>query len=280
MSDAPEKPRPARSRSVKISRHEGSPPPVDLLSPIDGLFPPVDDFRRHEVGDEQLAEQRIYGFRKNDPRARAFKLLRSQVIKRVETDGVHLIGITSAAPGAGKSFVASNLAAALARIALADVYLVDLDLHRPALATRFSIEPGPDSPGVHEMLGGIVPDAHRVARLILLTAFRTNVATGELLTGANGDRLFATLRALPPESIVLIDMPPIFADDDAVIIGRRVDGVLLVIEDGYTTAKQARDTIRVLQPTPMIGTVLNRYRNQLLADDYGYGFSYGYGAYY
>ena len=115
---------------------------------------------------------------------------------------------------------------------------------------------------------------------MVVPGFRNDQATGEMLTGANGERLFAGLHALPPGTNVVIDMPPIFADADAVIIGRRVDGVLLVIEDGRTTAKQARDTIRVLQPTPLIGTVLNRYRNQLLADDYGYGYSYGYGAYY
>ena len=30
----------------------------------------------------------------------------------------------------------------------------------------------------------------------------------------------------------------------------------------------------------MLGAVLNRYQQQLLSDEYGYGMSYGYGAYY
>ena len=75
-------------------------------------------------------------------------------------------------------------------------------------------------------------------------------------------------------------MPPIFADDDAVIIGHRIDGFLLVVEDGKTTRKQVRDTMRLLSPTPMLGAVLNRYQRQIFSDDYGYGSSYGYGAYY
>ena len=257
-----------------------------MRSPVQSLLPPPDQIPQHMVDEEALAKTNVYGFRRADPRARAFKLLRSQILKRGEAGGTGLIGITSAAPGAGKSFVASNLAAALSRIALTDVYLVDLDLHRPALADRFSISKVPGVAGVHDMLAGDVPDLSSVARrinddrLIVMPGFRNDVATGEMLTGANGDRLFDTLRVLAADTLVIVDMPPIFADDDAVIIGKRVDGFMLVIEDGRTTAKQARDTIRVLQPTPLIGTVLNRYRNQLLADDYGYGFSYGYGAYY
>jgi len=247
------------------------------------LLPHPDQVVVHAVDEEGLTRGNIYGFRRADQRARAFKLLRSQIVKRMETERLGVIGVTSAAPGVGKSFVASNLAAALSRIATGDVYLIDLDLHRPALASRFSIRQGP---GVHDFLAGDVPDLHQVARrinddrLVVMPGFRNDLATGEMLTGLHGDRLFDMLRTLASDSIVIVDMPPIFADDDAVIIGRRVDGVLVVIEDGRTTAKQARDTIRVLQPTPLIGTVLNRYRNQLLSDDYGYGFSYGYGAYY
>jgi len=250
------------------------------------LFPSAEGTRVHEIGEAALSAQNIFGFRRADPRARAFKLLRSQMVKRNEGNRLSIIGITSAAPGVGKSFVASNLAAALSRIALSDVYLIDLDLHRPALADRFGLAKGPEAAGVHDYLAGDVPDLSGVARrindnkLVVVPGFRNDVATGEMLTGSHGDRLFAAMRDLPGGTTVIVDMPPIFADDDAVIIGRQVDGVLLVIEDGRTTAKQARDTIRVLQPTPLIGTVLNRYRNQLLADDYGYGYSYGYGSYY
>lgn len=246
------------------------------------LLPPPDRVPPFEVSMETLSDQSIYGFRNADQRGRPFRLLRSQVYKRCLEDGLKLIGVTSASPGVGKSFVAANLASSLSRLADIDVYLIDLDLHRPALATRFSV---PQRMGIHDYLtgdAGIDDVALRIneEKLVLVPGFRRDVATGELLTSPRGDALFAGLRALPENAIAILDMPPIFADDDAVIIGRHLDGFLLVVEDGRTTRKQALDTIRVLQPTPMIGAVLNRYRNQLFSDDYGYGLSYGYGGYY
>jgi protein-tyrosine kinase len=239
--------------------------------------------RSVDIPAEQLEGQNIVGFRNADTRARPFKLLRSQLLRRMQDQSIKVIGVTSAAPNVGKTFVVSNLAAALSRIADLNVVLFDLDLHRPAVASRFSFDP--NSPGVHDVLTGehrLDQVARRVndERLVIVPGFRRDVATGELLTSMRGEALFAGMRKLGDNVLVLVDMPPIFADDDAVIIGQHLDGFLLVVEDGRTSAKQAKEVLRVLQPAPMIGSVLNRYRNQLLADEYGYGLSYGYGGYY
>jgi capsular exopolysaccharide synthesis family protein len=248
------------------------------------LFSPIDRTAPHDVNPEQFEDQQIVGFRNADTRARPFKLLRSQIVRHIEEREIKIIGITSAAPNVGKTFVASNLAAALSRIADFDVYLIDLDLHRPAVAGRFSF--ADEGEGIHDFLSGEQPDIGKIARrinderLVVVPGYKRDVATGELLTSAAGTRLFEGLRALPKGSVVIVDMPPIFADDDAVIIGQHLDGFILVIEDGKSTRKQVLETIRLLSPTPFIGAVLNRYRSQLFADEYGYGFSYGYGGYY
>jgi Mrp family chromosome partitioning ATPase len=233
---------------------------------------------------EQFEDQNIVGFRNADTRARPFKMLRSQIVRQMEDGGIKVIGVTSAAPNFGKTFVASNMAAALSRISDYDVYLVDLDLHRPAVAERFSFEP--EGWGIHDFLTGEQSDIGQIARrineerLVVVPGYKRDVATGELLTSATGTRLFEGLRALPKGAVVVVDMPPIFADDDAVIIGQHLDGFVLIVEDGKSTRKQVQETIRLLSPTPFMGAVLNRYRSQLFADEYGYGFAYGYGGYY
>jgi len=252
--------------------------------PDQALFPPIDRIEPMDVLPEQLDDKNVVGFRNADTRARPFKLMRAQVVRQMEERDIKVIGVTSAAPNVGKTFVASNLAAALSRIADYDVYLVDLDLHRPAVGDRFSFES--EGWGVHDFLTGEQPDISQVARrineerLVVVPGYKRDVATGELLTSATGTRLFEGLRALPKGAVVIVDMPPIFADDDAVIIGQHLDGFILVVEDGKSTRKQVTETIRLLSPTPFMGAVLNRYRSQLFADEYGYGFAYGYGGYY
>ncbi len=247
------------------------------------LYDAEEEMTRWEVSEEDLSEQNVFGFDNNDQRGRPFKMLRTQIAKRVADGQLKIVGVTSAAPNVGKTFVSANLAASLSRIAGLHVCLLDLDLHRPALGPRFGIINGH---AVHDYLSGEVRDIREVGRqineerLVTIPGFRRDVATGELLTSPRGDALFAGLRALPPSTVVVIDMPPIFADDDAVIIGHRIDGFLIVIEDGKTTRKQVQETIRMLEPTPLLGTVLNRYKQRLFNDEYGYGHSYGYGAYY
>lgn len=247
------------------------------------LYTSEDEMPRWEVSQEMLAEQNVFGFDNRDGRGRPFKMLRTQIAKRVADRGVKIVGVTSAAPHVGKTFVSANLAASLSRIAGLHVCMVDLDLHRPAMGPRYGIINGN---AVHDYLDGEVRDIRKVGhrindeRLVIIPGFRRDVATGELLTSPRGDAFFAGLRALPPSTVVIVDMPPIFADDDAVIIGHRIDGFLLVVEDGKTTRKQVQETIRMLEPTPLIGTVLNRYQQHLFNDEYGYGHSYGYGAYY
>ena len=248
------------------------------------LFPTIDRIQAVEVLPEQFDNQNIVGFRNADTRARPFKLLRSQIVRQMEERDIRVIGVTSAAPNVGKTFVASNMAAALSRIADFDVYLIDLDLHRPAVAARFAMEE--EGWGVHDFLSGEQPDMGQIARrineerMVVVPGYRRDVATGELLTSAAGTQFFESLRALPKNSVVIVDMPPIFADDDAVIIGQHLDGFVLVVEDGKSTRKQVLETIRLLSPTPFMGAILNRYRSQLFADEYGYGFAYGYGGYY
>lgn len=256
----------------------------DIKSVQAAFFAPIDRIEAIDVLPEQFEDQNIVGFRNADTRARPFKLLRSQIVRQLEAREIKLIGVTSAAPNVGKTFVASNMAAALSRIADFDVYLIDLDLHRPAVATRFAFEA--EGWGIHDYLSGEQSDINQIARrineerLVVVPGYKRDVATGELLSSGAGTQLFERLRALPKNSIVIVDMPPIFADDDAVIIGQHLDGFVLVVEDGKTTRKQVTETIRLLSPTPFLGAVLNRYRSQLFADEYGYGFAYGYGGYY
>lgn len=227
------------------------------------------------VATTGLLDNHIYGLNSRDQRSRPFNLLRSQVLKLARARGWRLIGVTSATPRVGKSFIASNLAAALARTPEMHTYLFDLDLRRSSIAEYFNLE---GDLGIANYLAGEIPDLRPVARdvegerLTIFPSFSNQLHSAELVANARMEQLIADMRRLPPDSFCICDLPPVFANDDAVVISQKIDAYLLVVEEGVTTRKQVRDTFQLLQPVPCLGTVLNRYHGGLMGDDYGYGY--------
>ncbi|WP_108810027.1 CpsD/CapB family tyrosine-protein kinase [Sphingorhabdus sp. Alg231-15] len=229
--------------------------------------------------DDTLETNHIVGFDGNDIRSRPFNLLRSQVIKTLEANNWKLFGLTSATPAAGKSFLSLNLAAALSRLSDKTIYLFDLDLRRGSLADALGIE---GKVGLGEFLSGKTDDLHSVGHrvgdgnLALFPCYRVKSNSAELLASKRFEALMAAIKNLPDDVIVICDLPPAFANDDTIMIAQFLDAYMLVIEQGITTKKQMNNTVSLLNPTPCLGTVLNRYVGGLI-DPYGYG--YGSGAY-
>ncbi len=233
---------------------------------------------RHILPAADLGEA-IVGFRSRDERSRSFNLLRTQIV-RLMGEGVRVIGITSATPRVGKTFVACNLAASMARLPEQRTVILDLDLRRGSVAERYNI---PVERGLTEYLSGRDDQLADLAWGIegqQLTIYPTavrNVLSSELLAGSRCQELIAAARNRPEPGIVLCDMPPVFANDDAMILGEMIDGYIMVVEDGVTTAKQVRDSMRLMKSVRCFGTVLNNYVQGFTGDDYGYGYGKGSG---
>ena len=87
------------------------------------------------------------------------------------------------------------------------------------------------------------------------------------------DELVARARALGDDAVVIFDLPPVFANDDAILAAEKLDGVLLVVEQGVTTKKQLQGAMQLIHPTPLLGTVFNRFTGGN-GDPYGYGGKY------
>ncbi len=245
-------------------------------------FPTIETLERVDIDPDVNDINKVVGFNLRDAQSRPFNLLRSQVLKRMVSRKWKLVGITSATPGAGKSFVAANLAASLAQLPDRQVYLLDLDLRRASLGRVFGCT---GETGLTEYLMGEPVQLADIGRQIgdgslgLFPCYPMPVNSAELLVGEPFSRLIAAARALPDDAIVICDLPPAFANDDAMMIVQQLDCFLMVVEQGITTKKQLRDTFQLLQPSPCIGTVFNRYEGGL-SDPYGYGYGDKYGNYY
>lgn len=251
------------------STFEGSPSPLPL--PIAAILDGGAATFRADV--DRFSG--LFGFNSRDRRSRPFNLLRTQVIKIMKAKKWKVIGITSATPRVGKTFVATNLAASLSRIPNTPTLLFDLDLRRGSVAESFGI---PVGQGINAYLTGeidsLVPTAYSVAHtgLTVYPSFPSSESSAELLAGERMAALVKAMHALPDNAVCICDLPPVFANDDAAILMQSIDTYLLVVEEGLTTVNHVRDAIELLKPSPCIGTVLNRYNGGIGGSDYGFGY--------
>lgn len=234
---------------------------------------------RIEITDEQLETEHIVGFISHDERSRAFNLLRTQITRLLETSRHQVIGVTSPTPGAGKTFLTLNLGAALSRIADRAVLICDLDFRRGSIIKSLGAHVEGDVPSfLRREMEDWAQTIYRVGDTDLYVMPSTGRPKGssEMLSSTAFGTLMAGLRTLPPEVIVLCDLPPVFASDDALLTAEHLDSYLLVVEYGRNNATQVRETLRLLSPLPCLGTVLNRYKGGIF-DSYGYGYGDPYG---
>lgn len=243
------------------------------------LLPPTGAYAALNLPRELLEDQRIVGFNNRDRRSRAYHLLRVQVGKIMARNNWRMIGVTSATPDAGKTFTSINLAAALAATAGTTVMLCDLDLRRGSIWDTFG---NPTDKGLSDYLEGKIDDPAELAlrinesKLVVVPTIRSTAPSSELLATDRFRSFIARLRAMPQDVLVIFDLPPVFADDDAIMCMEHLDAYLLVVDHGVSTARQIEEAVRLLSPAPCLGTVLNRYKGGF-ADPYGYGYSDRYG---
>jgi Mrp family chromosome partitioning ATPase len=269
------------------STHFGSSTPAaDAASILPSLTVPTLAELAMFTPDRTILESHsIVGFDSRDARARPFNLLRTQLAKRMAGSKARIVGITSATPNAGKSFLSLNIAAALSRVAEQAVYLLDLDLRRGSIGGELGMEP---EAGISDFLDGSTDELTGLGSRVdgtNLAVFATRAISGnsaELLAGERYARLITAFRAISENAIVLCDMPPAFANDDAMIAMQALDGYLMVVDSGKTTRRQIQDTMAMLQPSPCLGAILNRYNGGIMESaGYGYGYGFkGYDAYY
>lgn len=248
---------------------------MNSVSPMSDMIPQQERVGGGVIDIADPGKRGIFGFDSRDRRSRPFNLLRSQVLKVAQAQGWKIIGVTSATPSVGKTFIACNLAASLSRIPGRQTALYDLDLRRGSVARQFGL---PRTPGLQAYLSDEIASPEQTALrvadtgLTIYPTYATALPSAEMLAGTRMRALVSRMRAAGEQGIVLCDLPPAFANDDASIVLRQIDAYILVIEGGKTTARQVREAIEVLQPAPCLGTVLNRYRGAVGSDDYGFGY--------
>jgi len=193
----------------------------------------------------------------------AYKMLRTQVVKRMDQLGANTIGILSAGAEEGKTLTAINLAIAIAAESTRTALLVDFDLRNPSIHRRFGHAP---AVGVEDCLlqrRSLQEAMFKVDgydRLTVLAAHERSEQSSELLSSDRAAELVTEIRTRYANRIVIFDMPPVLQADDSLAFARHLQSGLLVIGEGKASGEDVRRTIDLLRDLPIVGTVLNGSR--------------------
>ena len=210
----------------------------------------------------------------------AVRTIRNTILLSDFEGRLHSIALTSAVPSEGKSTMAAHLAVANADRGKKTL-LVDADLRRPSLHSKFGLAP---RQGLSNVLTGELPWQDAILpiegrpNLKLLPAGPGSHRAADLI----GPRLSSLLDEFGKEyDLVILDSPPLLGFAECLQIATAADGVLIVSLAGETKRKAVASVISVLQRlrANIIGVVLNQVSKNTSSEGYSYYGYYHYGQY-
>lgn len=232
---------------------------------------------RHVALDTSLLEQNRILPRITDQSAlRAYKILRTRVLRRLEANQWRTFAVSGVTAGEGKTLTAINLAIAMSQDVNTLVFLVDLDLQRPRVASYLGMTGLGGETGLSDyLLGEATIDSiiysPNIERLAVIPNFQPVAQSSELLSSPRMLDLMHALENEAPRRVIILDMPPVLASDDVLAFSPQLDGLLLVVGEGATSRDSLRSAKEVLAEMNLLGVVLNRSAER---DDNAY-YSYG-----
>lgn len=184
--------------------------------------------------------------------------------------------VTSTRPGEGKSTTALALAATLAR-AHKRVILVDADMRSPSVHHLANVS---NDQGLSNFLAGqddIMPLMFEMADMSIsaMAAGPIPPNAAELLTGNRFSLLLE--RLFEHFDHVVIDSPPVMGLADALLIAKRVEGVVYVVESHGIRSTLVKTALSRLTAAHahIFGGVLTKFQSRRSHDAYEYGYGYG-----
>ena len=196
----------------------------------------------------------------HEPVAEAFRTLRNSIVYATIDRAPRYLAVSSSIPGEGKSTVTMNLAISIARTGKR-VIIVDCDFRRPN-QHRFFAETS-NHVGVTSVLLGKVGledamQATPVDTLRLMAAGPVPTDPGRLAESLKMRQVLMDVAKMC--DLVIVDTPPILVVNDAVVVSRHVDYLILVAEADRTSRKILVDTRNRLEDAGVepLGLVLNK----------------------
>lgn len=211
----------------------------------------------------RAAEHNLIGKDISFAASEAYKLLRTKLqFSFADENDCHVIGVSSALSGEGKSLSSVNLAYTLSQLDK-KVLLIDCDMRRPSVNEKLPVQ---KSPGLSGYLSNQVHLDTLIQRCGLageedafdvISAGQNPPNPVELLSSARMIRLITRLREA--YDYIILDFPPVGEVSDAMAVAKLTDGMLVVVRQHYCNRIVLADALRQFEfvGSKMLGVVYN-----------------------
>ena len=173
--------------------------------------------------------------------------------------GLHVLAVTSPTAGDGKTTTAINLAGALAQSPEARVILVCADLRKPSVIEHLGME--------YPHLVGLSTAIQNPAYTLTQVAESLQRNLSVLSAGPCPDNPYEVLKsprlgellqeARQHYDFIVVDTPPLLLVPDCKVIGRWVDGFLLVVAAHKTQRRLVGEALNLMDSAKLVGLVFN-----------------------
>ena len=207
--------------------------------------------------------------------AEHFRALKNSLLFPESGNPPRTVMVTSTSRGDGKSFVASNLAVAIASSIDEHVLLMDCDLHKPTVHSIFGLE---NDKGLSTYLSqdGSLSSCMKktfLDKLTILPGGPLPVNPSELISSEQMRLLINEVE----DRYILLDTPPSLITSETNALAKHVEGILLVVKHGYTQKAKIQDIIDIYGREKILGVVYNFAKGKFgfnYTSQYGYGYGY------
>jgi succinoglycan biosynthesis transport protein ExoP len=211
-----------------------------------------------EKAKAPMAIELVPHFFPNSRLAESYRSIRTALLLSSADNPVKTMAVTSALPGEGKTVSVANLAVTLAQSGKT-VLIVDADLRRPRQHRLFKVK---NTFGLTTYLTDSVPvkdvvKSTEIPNLFLVNAGPIPPNPAELL---GSEKMTGFIKLMAGEcDYILFDLPPMLEISDALVLGSKVDGMVLVVWGDKTSRealKKAREKLDMLK-VRTLGVIIN-----------------------
>jgi len=193
------------------------------------------------------------------PMGEQFRKLRTVLKVHHLGNSLRSVLITGLAENEGKTTVALNLAATVAKGLDESVILLDADLRKRGLTSLLGLE---ETTGLSTVLEGKA----KIKDTLIQTEIKgfnimpsgiNSLSPAELIESHRMKDLLRLLGKAGKFSYIIIDSPPLIATSEAIILSHIVDGIIFVVMAEKTRRDIVKREMGSINQTKILGVVLN-----------------------